>query len=441
MLGYYLRLGFLGLRRSPMLTALVLATLAVGVAASMATLAILHAMSGDPIPQKSDRLFVALLDIRPDDGADPSPEPPTQLGYRDVIGLQDGPARRKTAIYMISPVIDPGRPGSPPWFSRGLGVHADFFAMLEVPFVAGGPWTAEDDERAGRVVVLRESVAERVFGGEDPIGRTVKLGKQDHVVVGVVKEDWEPLPRFYRLIAGPGPFAGIEELLIPFSTAIEDEYEQQGETRCFNTAAGSPAVDSFATLKQSECVWLQLWVELESAGDAAAFRDFMAAYVDEQRKLGRFPRPDNHRLHDVMQWLAINEVVTQDSRLQTWLAFGFLLVCLVNTVALLLAKLTARSGEIGVRRALGASRGAVFQQYLVETGVLGLVGGGLGLVLTYGCLWLMARQSDELATLAHMDWLMLGTTFALALVASLLAGLLPTWRASRVEPALQLKSQ
>lgn len=442
MLGYYLRLGFLGLRRNPVLTVLVVVTLAVGVAASMATLTILHAMSGDPIPHKSDRLFVPLLDIRPDDGADPEPEPPTQLGYRDLVALHEGgPALRKSAVYMISPVVDPGRPGSPPWFGWGLGVHTDFFAMLEVPFVRGGPWTADDDRRAAHVVVLRESVAERVFGKEDPIGRTVRLGTRDHVVTGVVAEDWMPLPRFYRLIAGPGPFGGNEELLMPFETAIASEYEQQGQTSCFASQTGSARVENFEQLKQAECVWLQLWVELESPADADAFRDFMAGYAADQRKLGRFPRPDNHRLYSVMEWLAVNEVVPKDSRLQTWLAFGFLLVCLVNTVALLLAKLTARSGEIGVRRALGASRRAVFEQYLVETGVVGLAGGLVGLGLTQAFLWLLARQSDELKLLAHMDWTMLGTTFALSIGASLLAGLLPTWRASRVQPALQLKSQ
>jgi Predicted permease. len=55
-----------------------------------------------------------------------------------------------------------------------------------------------------------------------------------------------------------------------------------------------------------------------------------------------------------MQWLATNHVVPEDVRMQAWLALGFLLVCVVNTVGLLLAKFLRRSGEIGVRRALGA---------------------------------------------------------------------------------------
>ena len=130
-----------------------------------------------------------------------------------------------------------------------------------------------------------------------------------------------------------------------------------------------------------------------------------------------------------------------DERLQTWLAFGFLLVCLVNVVGLLLAKFTARSGEIGVRRALGAPRVEVFKQYLTEAGVVGLAGGLVGVAFTFAILALMARQSASMKALAHMDWVMLATALAVSLLASLLAGLLPTWRACQVRPAVQLKSQ
>ena len=106
-----------------------------------------------------------------------------------------------------------------------------------------------------------------------------------------------------------------------------------------------------------------------------------------------------------------------------------------------LATATTRAGEVGVRRALGASRGEVFQQFLVEAVVVGLAGGVLGLVLAWGTLKLIALQSKDLALLAHMDLQMLLLTFALSVLASVLAGLLPTWRACNVSPALQLKSQ
>jgi len=140
-----------------------------------------------------------------------------------------------------------------------------------------------------------------------------------------------------------------------------------------------------------------------------------------------------------MQWLDYNQVVPDDVRLQTWLALGFLLVCLVNTVGLMLAKFMRRAGELGVRRALGASKRSMFAQLLVESGVVGLAGGIGGLLLALLGLWLVRRQPADYAALAQLDPAMLLVTFVLALGASLLAGLLPAWRACQIAPALQLK--
>jgi len=182
-------------------------------------------------------------------------------------------------------------------------------------------------------------------------------------------------------------------------------------------------------------------VELDSAGDAGTFKTYLDNYSDQQRAAGRFERPANTRLRNVMQWMDYRGVVPGDVRLQMWLAFGFLLVCLVNTVGLLLAKFLRRSGEIGVRRALGASRGEIFKQCLVEAGTVGLAGGLLGLLFALAGLWAVRQRPAEYASLAHLDGSMLLLTFAMAIFASLLAGLLPAWRAMQVTPALQLKSQ
>jgi putative ABC transport system permease protein len=141
-----------------------------------------------------------------------------------------------------------------------------------------------------------------------------------------------------------------------------------------------------------------------------------------------------------MQWLEYQQVVPSDVRLQTGLAFGFLLVCLVNTIGLMLAKFLRRSSELSVRRALGAPRNAVFAQLLIESGVVGIIGGMAGLLLALLGLWVVRHRPADYASMAHLDFEMLLTTFFTALVASLLAGLLPAWRACQVTPALQLKS-
>jgi putative ABC transport system permease protein len=184
-----------------------------------------------------------------------------------------------------------------------------------------------------------------------------------------------------------------------------------------------------------------VWFETKTAADRAQLQNYLDAYSQEQRKLNRMPRQNINRLYNVNEWMEHLHIVSNDSRVSTVLAFAFLLLCLVNTIGLLLAKFSVRAGEVGVRRALGASRAEIFKQFLTESVVVGLVGGVLGLLLSVGALYLIGQQSSRFEVLAHMDWQMLGMTFVLALLASVLAGLLPTWRACLVLPAMQLKSQ
>lgn len=438
MYGYYLSLGFRSLRRNPILTTLMVLTLSVGVAASMTTLTLLRGMSGDPIPEKSDVLFVPLLDNRPlDNGPATDPEPPEQLTLRDAMALWErGEGERQTPIYGISPPIDSGRADLPPFFSDGLAVGRDFFAMFDVPFLHGQPWSAEDDERGTQVAVIGRSLAERVFGeGVNPVGQTLRASDNVFQIVGVI-DTWNPLPKFYRLV-GSGSFDTSEDIYLPIRTAIARELNVSGNINCNST----PPAPGFRGLVEGECNWVQFWVELASADDRAAYAEYLDAYVNEQKALNRFEAPVNNRLYDVRDWLDVREVVSDDTRTSTWLAFGFLLVCLVNTVGLLLAKFSARPGEIGVRRALGASRGEVFRQYLTEAAVIGLVGAGTGIALTLGALAFIRDFNRGIAQLTHLDVPMLAIAVVVSVLAAIVAGLLPTWRACQVVPALQLKSQ
>src|SRR5207244_98596 len=181
----------------------------------------------------------------------------------------------------------------------------------------------------------------------------------------------------------------------------------------------SRATGMQATDLGAPCTWIQYWVELDTPQKARDYLAWLNNYAREQHASGRYVRPAIAAMPDLMRWMTINKVVPSDVELQTWLAFGFLLVCLLNTVGLLLAKFLRRSQEIGVRRALGASRRAIFVQCMVEAGTIGLAGGLLGLALAELGLWAVRQQPADYADLAHLDPLMLLTTFALAIVASL----------------------
>ncbi|HLL09650.1 MAG TPA: ABC transporter permease [Rubrivivax sp.] len=439
MLGYYLKLGVRNLRRNPVMTFLMILTLAIGVAASVSTLTILYVMSGDPIPHKSDRLIVPVLDNGPLRDYTPG-QPPNFpfMAYRDAVNLlASKQGVRRTVLYDVGGAIEPARRDLPVINTDGIATTSDYFAMFEVPFLHGGAWSAADDQRAARVAVLSRKHSEKVFGKDNPVGRSVRVFSQDYTVIGVL-DHWQPTPRYTHLVNGSGgsAFDGEETIYIPFTAAIAQQQESNGSTNC----SGDAGV-GYQGLLDSECTWIQPWVELASAGDKDELRGWLDAYLGEQRKLGRFPRPEPARVYDVMEWMDFLEVVDNDNRLAVWLAFGFLMLCLFNTMGLLLAKFSVRSPEVGVRRALGATRSAIFRQFLVESGVVGLMGGALGLVLSLLCLWLIGKASAELSVVARMDWTMLGFTLLLAIGAAILAGLLPTWRACNVTPAVQLKSQ
>ncbi len=439
MFSYYFTLGLRSLRRNPMLTALMVVTLAVGVAASMATFTVLYVMSGDPIPHKSDRLFVPRLDNAPLNGYAAGDEPSDQMTYQDASNLlASGQGLRRTAVYGVTSGIESGRPDLPPFLVQGVAPTRDFFAMFEAPFLYGSAWDAAAETSKADVVVLNRELSEKLFGKSNPVGKSIRMEDAEWRVVGVI-DTWNPLPRYYRLINGNGgSFTGSDQIFIPFQTAVRHEMGNSGNNNCSGEGPSEPGWSGWL---KSECDWIQFWFEGKTAADQSQLKEFIGAYVTEQKKLGRFPRPVNVRMENVMEWMEHLGVVSKDTKLSSWLAFGFLLVCLVNTVGLLLAKFSARAGEVGVRRALGATKPEIFHQFLIEAGVIGVVGGLLGLILSFGGLWLISLQSEEMATVAKMDWPMLATTLSLSIVASLLAGLLPTWRACQVTPALQLKTQ
>ena len=436
MFHYYLVLGVRNLLRNPILTTLMVLTLAVGVAASIATLTILHIMSGNPIPHKSAKLLVPLVDNGPAKshvaGAPPDDK---QTSYIDAANWRrEAPVEMRTAVYDVNGAIEGLRPDLPVEQVGGLAVDSDYFAMFEVPFLHGNAWTHAEDEGKTRVIVVGRKRSEKLFGNENPVGKTIHVFGQDFRIVGV-RDTWNPVPRYTRLInSSGGPLSGEDDAYIPFNTATDVELYNNASTSCQD----DERQPGYAGFLKSECTWIQFWFQ---TSDRAGLASYLDNYASEQRRLGRLKRDAPVQLFDVMEWMRYLEVVSNDTRLSVWLAFGFLFLCLVNTTGLLLAKFSARASEVGVRRALGATQGAIFRQFLVEAGVVGLAGGIVGLALSAAALFVIGKQARSLSVVTQMDWPMLGLTFVLAIAAALIAGLLPTWRATQVTPALQLKSQ
>ena len=440
MFSYYLRLALTSMRRTPVLSGLMVLALGLGIGAFMTTFTVYYLMSGDPIPHKSEVLFAVQLDNWDpnDDPTESAQDVQPQLTYQDGQSLlhADTPATRQAHMYASNVVVVPGS-DEPPFDQSVRVTNRNFFPMFDVPFLYGQPWSDRDDQDHASVIVLGRELNEQLFAGENSVGRSLQLNDNFFKIVGVLDE-WQPTPRFYHADSGGRRFADSEQIFIPFSRAIDLVLSPSGNTNCWAPLDDSlPVMEAFL---KSECVWTQFWAELETPEQVAAYKDYLDNYVRGQKEIGRFPRPLNNFISNVKEWLVVNEVVTDDNRVLVRLSFLFLLVCILNTVGLLMAKFMGKSGEVAVRRAMGASRRAVFAQNLVEVAAIGVTGGLAGI----GLAWLGLRGIESLYRgyqhLVHLDPVMLATAVGLAVISAIVAGLYPVWRVSRQAPAGLLKT-
>jgi putative ABC transport system permease protein len=447
MLGYHFRLALDSFKRTPGLTFLMLCAIAVGISTCIVTLTVYEGTSNDPIRWKSGQLFAVTIDSwDPNEAANPKRPnlPPTQLAYKDVKYLlgSDIPAR-KAAMFRTQDVISGGGAAdAQPVPITTRVTTADFFPMFDVPFLYGTGWSAQLDRGAEPVIVISRELNEKLFGGANSVGRTLRWNNRDFRITGVLNS-WFPLPKFYDL--NRGAFDALEDAYVPFGWAEAlGRFPNGGRVACWR----NDPIGSFQQFLQSDCVWLQMWVQLNDAASRQRMQAFLDAYWTDQHQSGRFGRPRNNRLTNVRQWLIDQEVVDNDNRMLVGVAFAFLAICLLNTVGMLLAKFLRSAPGVGIRRALGATRGQIFGQYLTEAALLAAAGAALGLLL--GALGLQGVHALYVSgsigpggyqELTHVRWGSVLWALALALVAALGAGFYPAWRLARLPPATYLKSE
>ncbi|MCX2784261.1 ABC transporter permease [Microbulbifer thermotolerans] len=437
MFGYYVSLALRSLRGTPVLSALMVAAIAVGVGASMTTLTLNYMMSQNALQHKDDRLYAVQLDSwAPEKAYQNDTQMPWELTYRDAQALlrSDIPSRQ-VAMHRWGATVSQENSELRPFTAQIRVTTRDFFALFDIPFIYGNTWHKSSDQNPTREVVLSKKTNEKLFNGENSVGRSINLNGEPFTVVGVI-EHWNPTPKVYDL--NNGAFKNSEEIYMPFGLHRQLQIYSWGNLNGWK----SEDISNYEDLLNSNYVWVQYWVELDNEKKKHDYENFLAAYIETQKTKGYFPRPLKFGLTRPSEWLVVNEVLSDDNRILGWLSLAFLLVCVVNAVALLLAKFLRKAPEAGVRRALGASRKAIFSQHLIESGCIGLIGGVMGILLTLlGLSLIRTLQMGRLDQIASMDWLMMLAAIGLAVLASLLAGIYPAWRISNTNPSVYLKTQ
>lgn len=443
MFAYYLRLAAKSVRSTPGLSLLTVGAIALGIAVPATLISVHHVYAQNPIPEKSDRLFNVRLEswgleseffnILPGD-------PPKHITYRDMRGLMasDLP-EHETGIAAASTFVFPEQNEARPYRTTVRLCHADFFPMFDVPFRYGRGWDRAADEAREHVVVLSEESNRRLFGGADSVGKSVRLGGQEFTVVGVL-DYWLPTPQFYDVINNAT--GRPREFFVPFDL-IRDASLSFSRTGDSDSWGNLDSNDPDAYFDASEATWIQYWIELDPA-KRVEYEQFTDAYAMDQKALGRFPRPLNNRVTPVMEWLRVRSVVPPATVGLVIISLLFLVVCCLNLTGILLGKFLSKSGVLGVHRALGAPRSAIFLQRLLECELIGLAGGLLGVLLSAGALLMLNRALPAgfgRNDLFSASGFTLVVGFGLALAAGLFSGLYPAWRACRIPPAMQLKLQ
>ena len=373
------------LRRQPGFTALAALALAIGIGVTTAVFTVVNGVLLRPLPFADPERLVLLM-YGSARGVSPWLSP---LNYRDYV-TQTGVFERAAAL---TPTTQNLTGGGEPERVPGALVTPGFFDVFGVRMALGRGFLLQDAQAGSRVVILSDPLWRRRFSADPAIvGSTVTLDGEAHTVIGVAPprvslpatvEFWQPLVFAPRDIAAEARGAQFVQVF----ARLRPDVSADAATRALGTVASR-----FATL----------YPRTEAGSVAQA--------VLLQERIVRTIRP-------TLQLLLV--------------AVSFVLaIACANIAGLLLARATRRGREIGVRVALGAGRGRLVGQLLIESLTLGALGIVPGVVLAWGLVTvLLARAPATLPRLAdvRIDPAVLAFGMAVGLATSVAFGLVPAW--------------
>lgn len=432
MFRYYIELAIREMRHHPVLAFLISLQLAVGVGVFISCTQLQVELSRDPLPGRSKNLYHVQLEPRSAKFALDGIEPPSLLTYIDAKALLKSAWGTKQSISVGGAVkVVPVQADKTPFFVDARAASSDFFEMFNVPVIHGSTWDKAADDRSEKVAVISRSLSNKLFQSENGVGQTLRLGSEDYQVIGVIG-DWSPQPRFFDLQHVDKYGAG-DAVFLPFNSVSNIDGGTWGDVDCWETPTNSEHYSN------QPCFWINYWVQLPDEAARRSYFGKLVAYSLQQKAMGRYGVAQNVRLRNLPTWLEFSHAVPSEVKFESWLSLGFLAVCLVNLMGLLLTKFSQMTGVIGTRRAMGASRRSILFQLMTESLMYGVTGGLAAMLATSigiaAVRWQSGYVNQSKITLAAI-----GASFFASLLIAGVAGFLPAWRCLKMPIHLQIKA-
>ena len=296
---------------------------------------------------------------------------------------------------------------------RVVGTTPAWFELLERDIIAGRVLTRADLDNCAGVTVLTEFGARKLLAAENTIGRTLRMGSDYFEIIGIVKSE--------------GGMAGNIQMpdeqidaYIPMNVAKE----RFGDISTTRTSGGDTR----------ELVELhQLIVEVGSIDDVESVASGIKAM------LARFHKKEDYRVSVPLALLRQAEATKRTFNIVLGsIAAISLLVGGIGIMNIMLASVTERTREIGIRRAIGAKRKQIIVQFLIETVVLSTAGGFIGIGVGMFIPWLIT-QFAGMPTIVTLKSIILSVGISITI--GIIFGLYPAVRAANVDPIVALRHE
>lgn len=294
------------------------------------------------------------------------------------------------------------------------GIDESYFAVNDYCVKLGRSFSAHDLERASKTVILDEIAARTLFGGEDPVGKTLEIAAEPFTVIGVAvrSSSFEPV------------IQSVEDYYL---------YARTGNGCIFLPESVWPVVYRFDE-PQNVAVRASSTDEMTRAGKAVA--DYLCEnQIQEQAARNGFSYRNDDLLKQAEQ---LQQMSSSTNQQLIWIAGISLLVGGIGVMNIMLVSVTERTHEIGLKKAIGAKRRRILAQFLTEAAVLTGFGGILGVLVGIGLSQLLSHFMNT-PTAISVPAILLASIFSI--VIGIVFGLVPAVKASRMKPIDALRRE